>query len=52
MSPEFVGNAAGAVSQVTLCVTAFADQLNVIVPVVIVSGVGENELFATVIVVE
>jgi len=52
MSPEFVGNVPGPVSQVTLCVTASAAQSNVIFPAGMVSGVGENELLATVIVVE
>jgi len=42
LSPELVGNVPGAVSQVTLWITAFAAQSKVMVPAGIVSGVGVN----------
>jgi hypothetical protein len=49
---EFAGSVAGPVCQVTLCVTAPAAQWKVIVPAAMLSGVGEKEKSATVIVVE
>src|SRR6266481_4727659 len=52
MLTEALGSVAGPVCHVTLCVDAAAAQWKVIVPAAMLSGVGEKEKFATVIVVE